>query len=61
MKTNETYKTVQIIEIKFMRHTMKQWEKVTEQRLRQETHITEKQFGFITRRFIMETISCYEN
>ena len=42
--------------IKLMSHTMKLWERVIERRLRQETHISENQFGFMPGRSTMEAI-----
>ena len=39
-----------------MSHTMKLWERVIERRLRQETRITENQFGFMPGRSTMEAI-----
>nr|KYP34423.1 Retrovirus-related Pol polyprotein LINE-1 [Cajanus cajan] len=42
--------------IKLMSHTMKLWERVIERRLRQETQVTENQFGFMPGRSTMEAI-----
>ena len=39
-----------------MSHTMKLWERVIERRLRQETSISENQFGFMPGRSTMEAI-----
>ena len=42
--------------IKLMSHTMKLWERVSEQRLGQKTKISENQFGFISGRSTIEAI-----
>ncbi|KAM2221020.1 hypothetical protein ACFX1S_020148 [Malus domestica] len=42
--------------IKLMSHTMKLWERVIEHRLRQETRVSENQFGFMPGRSTMEAI-----
>ncbi|KAH1218442.1 LINE-1 retrotransposable element ORF2 protein [Glycine max] len=42
--------------IKLMSHTMKLWERVIERRLRNETQVTENQFGFMPGRSTMEAI-----
>ncbi|XP_070676768.1 probable LRR receptor-like serine/threonine-protein kinase At3g47570 [Malus domestica] len=42
--------------IKLMRHTMKLWERVIEHRLRQETRVSDNQFGFMPGRSTMEAI-----
>ena len=43
-------------EIKLMSHTMKLWERVMEQRLKQKIKISENQIGFMLRRSTMEAI-----
>ncbi|TQE00819.1 hypothetical protein C1H46_013614 [Malus baccata] len=43
--------------IKLMSHTMKLWERVIEHRLRQETWVSDNQFGFMPGRSTMEVIS----
>ncbi|KAM2784937.1 hypothetical protein PS2_006010 [Malus domestica] len=42
--------------IKLMSHTMKLWERVIEHRLRQETRVSDNQFGFMPGRSTMEAI-----
>jgi hypothetical protein len=42
--------------IKLMSHTMKLWERVIEHRLREMTHITMNQFGFMPSRSTMEAV-----
>jgi len=42
--------------VKLMSHTMKQWERVIEHRLRGMTHITVNQFGFMPGRSTIEAI-----
>ena len=42
--------------VKLMSHTIKLWERVIEHRLREMTHITMNQFGFMPGRLTMEAI-----
>ena len=42
--------------IKLVSHTMKLWERIVEQRLKQKTKISENQIGFMLRRSTMKDI-----
>ena len=42
--------------IKIISHTMKIWERIIDRRLREETHIEEEQFGFISGRGTTDAI-----